>query len=323
MKLSLDVFIFQLQKKVNNKYQTEPSDFNELYNKFDNQSEVHKGLHYFLSELILQADTTFKSNLDNSKAFSFDSANDIKIKSENNTISGKFLGGNTGVKVDVYSNSDSSRVTHTIKPTEVSSLQFFFKLWLPRDFNTGVLIVQRYSQHTCLALFKDHLSATFKKLGYKFRVHKFVPKEIKEKFKQDCRIYEIKIVNKQDINSELKPKLDLLCTSRFCRIISNISLSLNSIITDSAYQNKVSNEIKELEPNFNPSLHNLKYFYIDNSGQKASSSSDELEYLLPSVNLDVTCNNSDNTPNWDEIENVADNYIALIKNDLNYTVKEQ
>ena len=169
MKLSLDIFIFQLQKKVNNKYQTEPSDFNEVYNKFNNQSEEHKGLHYFLSELILQADTTFKSNSDNSKAFSFDSANDIKIRSENNTISGKFLGGNTGVKVDIYSNSDSSRVTHTIKPTEVSSLQFFFKLWLPRDFNTGILIVQRYSQHTCLALFKDHLSATFKKLGYKYR----------------------------------------------------------------------------------------------------------------------------------------------------------
>lgn len=322
MKLSLDIFIFQLQKKLNNRYQIEPTDFDEIYNRFDNQSETHKGLNYFLSELIIQADSTFKLNSDNSKAFSFDSANDIKINSKNNTISGKFLGGNTGVKIDVYSNTDSSRITHTIKPTEVSSLQFFFKLWLPKDFNTGILIVQRYSQQTCLALFKDHLSATFKKFGYKFVVRKFIPKEIKDKFKQDCRIYEIKIVNKQDIDSDLKPKLDLLSTSRFCRTISNISLSLNRIITDNVYKNKVSDEIKELEPNFDPSLHNLKYFYIDNSGQKASSASDELECLLPSVNLDITCSNSDNTLNWEEIEKVADNYIALIKNDLNYTVKE-
>ncbi|MBQ3605745.1 MAG: hypothetical protein II990_05775 [Muribaculaceae bacterium] len=323
MKLSLDVFIFQLQKKLNNKYQLEPVDFNEAYSKFDNLSENHKGLNSFLSELIFQADTTFKLNSDNSKAFSFDSANNIKINSERNTISGKFIGGNTGIKVDVYSNTDSSKITHTIEPTEVSSLKFFFKFWMPKDFNTGILIVQRYSQHTCLALFKDHLSATFKKLGYRFVVHKFVPKDIRDKFKQNCSIYEIKIANKQDLDSDLKPKLDLLSTSKFSRTISNISLSLSQLITDKVYQNKVSEEIKELEPNYDPSLHNLKYFYIDNSGQKASSSSEEIECLLPSVNLGVTCSNSDGSLNWEEIEKVADNYIALIKNDLNYSVKEQ
>lgn len=321
MKLSLDIFIFQLQKKTNNKYLNEACDFDEVYNKLNEKSENLKGLHCFLSELIYQADTTFKLNADKSKAFSFDSANDVTIKSDNNTISGKFLGGNTGIKVDVYSNSDSSKVTHSIKPTEVSSLKFFFKIWFPRGFNTGILIVQRYSQHTCLALFKEHLSATFKKLGYRLRLTKFVPKEIQEKYKQDCQIYEIKIVNKQDIASEFKPKLDLLCTSKFFKTISNISLSLNRLITDPIYKNKVSDEIKALEPNFNSELHELKYYYIDNSGQKTSSVSDELECLLPSVNLDATCSNSDNTPNWDNIEKIVDCYIKLIKQDLKYTIK--
>jgi len=67
----------------------------------------------------------------------------------------------------------------------------------------------------------------------------------------------------------------------------------------------------------------LIFYYLDSKGQKASSTIDALECLLPSISLGVTCVNSDNTPNWNEIKKVADVYIELIKKDLKYNAKIQ
>ena len=82
-------------------------------------------------------------------------------------------------------------------------------------------------------------------------------------------------------------------------------------------------EVSTIYPEYNESLHNLTFYYLDSKGQRASSTIDALECLLPSISLGATCVNSDNTPNWDEIKKVADIYIELIKKDLKYNAKQQ
>ena len=276
-----------------------------------------------LQDIINSIDTTFYINGDNSKALSFCKSNTFAISENTNCISGRFVGGNTGLQFDVYNNDDATQPTHIIKPDEVASVQFFFKIWLPKDFSTGVLIVQRYSNNTCLGLLKERLYKYFQSIGYKFISHKFVPEDRRREFLEACNITRIGISWKKGIDNTLKPQVDLLRNNNITHIISNISLSTKKLLTDNIYRRTVSDEVSTLYPEFDSRLHDIKFYYIDTKGQKASSTLEEIECLLPSISLDESCINFNNTPNWEAIETTANSCLELIKADLKYTAKVQ
>ena len=319
----LDVYTFQLQKKVKGKYQKEATSFDDLAKDLIEANPNKSKMSAFLQEIVKTFDTSFMLNSDCSKAICFKNVSNFSISEDSNTISGIFLGGNTGQQYDVYNNEDSSTATHVVKPTEVASLPFFFKIWLPKEFNTGVLVVHRYSTNSCFGLFKKRLSELFSSFGYKFNTHKFVPKDKIDEFLENCNIFKIGISWKKGLDNSLKPQVDLLQGNSFSSAITGISLPASRLISDLVYRHKVTSEISAIYPEYDESLHNLTFYYLDSKGQKAQSTIDALECLLPSISLGATCVNSDNTPNWDEIKKVADVYIELIKKDLKYNAKKQ
>lgn len=319
----LDVFTFQLQKKVSGKYQKEATSFDDIAKDMIDVNPNKSKMSAFLQEIVKTFDTSFMLNSDCSKAICFKNVGDFCISEDSNTISGIFLGGNTGQQYDVYDNEDSSTATHVVKPTEVASLPFFFKIWFPKEFNTGVLVVHRYSTNSCFSLFKKRLCELFSTFGYKLNTQKFVPKDKIDEFRDNCNIFKIGISWKKGLDNSLKPQVDLLKGNTFSSAITGISLPASRLITDLAYQRKVTSEVSTIYPEYDESLHNLTFYYVDSKGQKASSTIDALECLLPSISLGATCVKSDNTPNWDEIKKVADVYIELIKKDLKYNAKKQ
>lgn len=319
----LDVYTFQLQKKVHGKYQKEATSFDEIAKVLIGLNPQKSKMAALLQEIVKTFDTYFLLNSDSSKAICFKNVEDFNISEDSNTISGIFLGGNTGQQYDVYNNEDASTVTHIVKPSEVASLPFFFKIWFPKDFNTGVLVVHRYSTNTCFGLFKKNLYELFSSIGFKLNTQKFVPKEKIDEYLENCNIFKIGISWKKGIDNSLKPKVDLLYGNSFTSAINGISIPASRLITDLKYRRKVTYEVSTIYPEYNESLHNLTFYYLDSKGQRASSTIDALECLLPSISLGATCVNSDNTPNWDEIKKVADIYIELIKKDLKYNAKQQ
>lgn len=323
MKLFLDIFTFQLQKKEKGKYKKDAACFDEITNLFKERYPDKSKMAAFLQEIVNVFDTSFLLSSDKSKAICFRDVKDFSVSEDANSIAGKFLGGNTGQQYDVYNNDDASTVTHIVKPSEVASLQFYFKIWFPKGFNTGVIIVQRYSTNTCLGLFKKRLSEMFSSFGYKINTQKYVPKEKIDEFIENCNIFRIKVCWKKGIDDSLKPKVDLLKGNSFASNITGISIPTSKLLGDMAYRRKVTDEVETLCPNYDEKNQQLIFYYIDSKGQQAHSTIDELECLLPSVSLGVTCVNSNNTPNWNEIRRTADNYIELIKKDLKYNVKEQ
>ena len=323
MKQLLDIYTFQLQKKVSGKYQEEAVSFDEVAKVLIALNPTKSKMGAFLQEIVKTFDTTFLVSADSSKALCFKNVGDFSISEDSNTISGIFLGGNTGQQYDVYNNDDSSTVTHVVKPSEVASLPFFFKIWFPKEFNTGVLIVHRYSTNTCLGLFKKRLSELFSTLGYKLNTHKFVPKDKVDEFLENCKIFKIGISWKKGLDNSLKPQVNLLHGNSFSSAITGISLSANRLITDLTYRRKVTDEISTIYPEYDEALHNLTFYYLDAKGQKANSTIDALECLLPSISLGAACVSSDNNPNWEEIKQTADVYIELIKKDLKYNAKKQ
>lgn len=323
MKQLLDVYTFQLQKKVSGKYQKEAASFDEAAKALIAMNPNKNKMAAFLQEIVKTLDTAFMVSSDSSKAICFKNVGNFSVSEDSNIFSGIFLGGNTGQQYDVYNNEDASTATHIVKPSEVASLPFFFKIWFPKEFNTGVLVVHRYSTNSCFGLFKTRLSELFSSLGYKFNTQKFVPKDKIDEFLENCNIFKIKISWKKGLDNSLKPQVDLLQGNSFSSAITGISLPATRLISDLAYRRKVTSEISTLYPEYDDKLHNLIFYYLDSKGQKASSTIDALECLLPSISLGVTCVNSDNTPNWNEIKKVADVYIELIKKDLKYNAKIQ
>lgn len=323
MKLFLDVFVFQLQRKVNGKYEDDACNFSELHKMLVSRYPKKKLMAAFAQDLVKSFDKSFFCSEDNTKALSFCKSDSFTLSENENTISGHFVGGNTGQQYDVYNSDDATQITHVVQPTEVASLPFFFKLWFPKDFNSGVLVVQRYSTNTCLGLFKRRLVDYFRNMGYKFNAIKFVPEDKRNEFLENCTISQIGISWKKGLESTLKPQVRLLKNNSFSHKIKHISLSAQKILTDSAYRHEVFKEISTLYSQYDPSLHDLKFYYVDLKGQSASSTLEQLESLLPSVSLGITCVNPDNTPNWGAIEKVANSYIELTKFDLKYSAKTQ
>lgn len=322
MTLSLDIYIFQLTKRTPNfkKADDESVSFDEVYKTLTLREEGQSPLNTFLKLIIQSFDKSFCLNNEKSKAISFCKSETFKVSSKGNVITGQFIGGTTGVQADVYENADATNSTHRIKATEVTALPYYFKLWFPTEFNTGVLIVQRYSIASCLSIFRRLLSDVFKDMGYKFDSAKFVPQEHRDQFLENCNIVEIGVKHKDSIEDPAKVELDLLRPGKLSSLISNISLSAKKIVTDTRYLRKLKEEVGILDSNYTDDTHILKFYYIDAKGQRASSTIEGFENMLPSVKMVSDTILIDGIPNWDEIDEVATKYLEAIKKDLKYAI---
>lgn len=316
MRLSLDIFVFDL-KPLSVKDKDARENFDKVYEKLHSDKSEKIGLHCLLEALIQSFDKSFLPNSDNSKAISFADSKSFQISDNRNIISGRFYGGNTGIKSEVYKTTDATKLTHTIENDEVTAVQFFFEIWFPKRFNKGVLIVQRYSNSTCLGLFRKRLSDFFKEIGYKLNTYKFVPDSHRKKFIDDCTIVSVDIKQKNDIDSGIE-NCDILKTGRIIKTIKNIAVKVSELTADKAYKRKLKDDIAKYDNSYNEQSDTLIFHYIDSKGQRAQSTLDGLDCLLPSVNLDVNCIDSNNAPKWDEISAVANRFLEAIKNDLQY-----
>lgn len=322
MKLYLDIFIFQLQKKSKSKKDKQPINFDEIYGTLAQKYPNKNHILAFFQEMVQSFDKTFYLDKENTRALCFQNLEKFTISSERNTISGQFIGGNTGLQFNVYKNDNATEITHTVDPSEVTSLPFYFKIWLPKSFNTGVLIVQRYSTSTCLGLFKKLMEDFFSTFGYKLKFSKFMPQEKRNEFLEICNISEIDISWKDNIDNALKPKLNLMTTGKMVAVINGICVPLRKFVGDLAYRQKVIDDISQMYPAYDEKVHKLKFFYIDEKGQRASSTLEDINNIIPSINLGKKCVNPNDTPNWEEIENQATIFLELIKTNIKYSVNE-
>lgn len=71
MKLLLDVYTFQLQKKVNGKYQKEAASFDEVAKALIALNPTKTKMAAFLQEIVKTLDTAFLVSSDSSKAICF------------------------------------------------------------------------------------------------------------------------------------------------------------------------------------------------------------------------------------------------------------
>ena len=86
MKQLLDVYTFQLQKKVSGKYQQETASFDEVAKDLIAMNPNKNKMAAFLQEIVKTLDTAFLVSLDSSKAICFKDVGNFSVSEDSNIL---------------------------------------------------------------------------------------------------------------------------------------------------------------------------------------------------------------------------------------------
>ena len=212
--LKLDIYYFSLNKivdryerktkagkRIGYKTEKEDSQFNDFINSFALKKEDGEFMKFFLEDFISGFNASFKSNKNDTQAMSITTDSIRRFNSKRYIVWGVFKGGQMGINREIYQSNDAKNIKDTIQENDVTSLCYFYKIWLPKDSNVGILMIQSYTSLGCSALFKEQLGDYFISKGYKPNWNKFVPKEYIEKYLKNGYLNEVQIVHsKKDEN---------------------------------------------------------------------------------------------------------------------------
>ncbi|MDQ8194489.1 hypothetical protein QEH59_08625 [Coraliomargarita sp. SDUM461004] len=119
------------------------------------------------------ADTTFTDIVEMSKVLSF-TKQELMIKSE--LISGIISSGDYGYEADIYDTVKKEK-THTKTVKEAEVVPFYYLAYVPKNQQSGILILQRFGTFGITSVFRRWINAIFEKEfpDYSFSIYPLVP----------------------------------------------------------------------------------------------------------------------------------------------------
>jgi len=212
----------------------------------------------------------------------------IEFDINEDLIEGMLLGGPTGIEQEVYDVTNSSRLEETIEPNQVTSLRYYFCIWIPQNAPVGLLFIQAYTVASINSLFKDVLRGFFQSKNYSFRrINKHVPDNLREEFLNSARVQKI-VVEKNKLNQSARELISPYLIDKEeigLRLeVRNIKGFKFSDLLTGHRRRKIWNfDIEEL--GIKDDEYEVKVFYEDEKGYKSHASSSNLEDILPNIIL--------------------------------------
>jgi hypothetical protein len=205
--LKLEVFRISLKKK--NASKLALYNFKELFDCIDKDKK--KAYEGFVQGFINYFNNEFKMNRDENKGISASSDNQYQMAFESNVINGEVYGGPTDMEQTIYKRKDAKKKTGNLSHDDIVTVPFFFKVWTPYDHNTGVLMVQSYSNETITVLVKQHLTKYIQDFGYSLIITPHISKAMAEKYEEQSNVYKVTYV-KETISKDKRKLLNPLFT---------------------------------------------------------------------------------------------------------------
>ncbi len=330
--LKLDIYYFSLKKitqtlEKNTKdgkrmgYRTEkmPCLFQEFVNSLS-LKEDDKYMEVLLSNFINNFNESFKTNMNNTQAVSITTDLYHRYRASKYTACGVFKGGTTGISREIYNFDNAADVKGTINNDNVTSLLYFYKLWLPRDSNVGILMVQSYTSIGCTALFKKQLENYFISKEYKPDWYKCIPKSYIEKYLKNGELNEIQVLHSvKDDSKPLEPIFGPFVKASKKSVFSKFSISLGKLLSIVDYKKVLASQIKAIDTNYDESKDQVKLFFSYN-GRNANSSLADIEKILPNITLeDSLKDEKTQLPIWKDLDEFTDVLLEELKSQINYT----
>lgn len=334
--LKLEIYYFSLNKIIDRyerktkagkriiyKTEKEDSQFNDFINSFALKKEDGEFMKFFLEDFISGFNASFKSNKNDTQAMSITTDSIRRFNSKRYIIWGVFKGGQMGINREIYQSNDAKNIKDTIQENDVTSLYYFYKIWLPKDSNVGILMIQSYTSLGCSALFKEQLGDYFISKGYKPNWSKFVPKEYIEKYLKNGYLNELQIVHsKKDENTPLEPIFKPFQKATRKSVLSKFQIALSDILSLPNYKKILKESILAIDAEYDESHDCVKLFYTSN-GKSAHTTLADIENILPAIILDDELKDNDTQlPKWEELNKFTDDMLENIKKQISYTPKQ-
>lgn len=333
--LKLDIYCFYFKRiiethqhnifknrRIGYKTQNEYTVFNDFVRNLhiENNNNYMKLL---LESFIKSFDSSFTKNEENTKAISLTSNSHRGFDSYKYTAWGIFKGGTTGIIRDIYKSDNATTATGRIDEDNVSTLQYFYKIWMPKDSNMGILMVQSYTSAGCTVLFKEQFETYILKKGYRVYWSKCIPQYYIDKYFENGYINEIRIIRHQkNVASPLHPLFKSITESNKKIIFSNLYVSLSHLFSINDYKKELISQIKAIDLSYDENRDLVKLFY-QNGDKRAHASLQDIENILPIITLDDSLKAKDSQlPDWDELHKFTDTLLEKIKKQIGYTPKE-
>lgn len=205
--LKLEIFRISLKKK--NGRNNALYNYKELFDLIDKNKET--AYNAFVAKFIAYFDNEFKMNADGNKGISSSANNKYEPKFTQNIINGEVNGGPTDMEQTIYKCNNAKKKTGKLENDDIATLPFFFKLWTPYDHNTGVLMVQSYSNETITTLIKLHLTKFIQKFGYSLIITPYINKGLVDAYCERSNVYKVTYV-KERLNKSKRQLINPIFT---------------------------------------------------------------------------------------------------------------
>lgn len=335
--LKLDIYYFSL-KKINRKTtrrihgvdrvlcytEKEQCFLGDYVNALSTQEMDNESyMKVFLENFIDGFNASFTPNSSNTQAMSITTDQFRGFDSNDYTVWGIFKGGATGIEYDVYQSNDATIPRTKVHEDSVSSLYYFYKIWVPIDSNVGILMIQSYTNTGCSTLFKEQLGDYFINNGYKAEWSKCIPNDYIDKFLENGYISEIQVIySNRDVERPLNPVFSPFLHAKRKSIFSNFKIPFKDFMSVLHYQNVIKSQIKAIDTDYDEVRDKVKLLYTDSKGRSASATLANVESILPTITLDDSFKETNSQiPNWDLLHEFTKLILNKIKIQISYTPK--
>jgi hypothetical protein len=219
--LKLDCITLSVTKKGDDS----PCSFDEFFSYTFKGKTIHRPFRDFFITYVESFNGKFLASAGVSKAINL-ATSSVQWNNGKRTISGFVEGGNTGVTGDVKESDNASVTLFSFKPGQVSAEPFYFLLWMPKDYDKGILLVQGYTNSSVSDVFKQTLLEFFRLQcpSYVLRTGTYVDKASIDRFMDEAKINSVTFrrtrlvsdvaedTQKTRTNKETKVKVDVKIT---------------------------------------------------------------------------------------------------------------
>lgn len=330
-KLIMEIYSFQLKKlkapaqktaagRWRCKPEKNPSNFIDFVNSLNLQSEpIDNYMKVILNSFVDSFNGKFVKTISGTSASSLTSDSFNSFNSDKFLLWGKFKAGNAGLRFKVYDVDNATLPERDITPNKVPSTEFFFMLWLPKDSNTGILMIQRYNTFGFVASFRERIDDWFIQKGFKPTWIKYIPQEVLQNYYQNGSINKIEVTF---ANRVKRRKFDPLFTpfksSNKKVIIDGFNIPLIDFINKVNRENAIKDDIKGVVSDFDAKKDSVRLFYT-NGSSPASAELADVEDIFPKIVLDDSLLDENDVPKWDDVLQKAKELLEAIKVEIRYT----
>ena len=193
-KLRLEIHRITLQKKVKGKRGEtwENCNFSELLNQFD--KDKTKAFPTLWTKFVEYFQDEYQLNKDGDRAITATDECKHTFDSDKNIINGEVNGGPTNREQRIFERRNSKKSKGKVEDGDVVTSNFFIKLWLPVDHQSGVLMIQSYTTSNISELVRLHFTKFVQDKGFKLVPTSYYPKSFMEERNKRSNVISVSYV---------------------------------------------------------------------------------------------------------------------------------